>query len=221
MIKKQTLQFLNDLNQNNNKEWFDANKSDYKAAHQNFLEFTQVLIDGLSQIDGGIQGSLLEPKKCVMRIYRDVRFAKDKSPYKSNFFAYINKGGKKSPFGGYYFNLEPGASFFGGGIYMPESKVLTNIRQEISFNHQEWLKIVEGKKLLDFYGEVKYSGKLTRPPKGFEKNDPAIEWLKYKGFYTQKPLSDDEVLNAKLLENIISGYEVVKPLIDFINESVD
>ncbi len=130
MIKKQTIQFLITLRENNHKDWFDAHKSDYKAAHQNFLDFTQVLIDSLSQIDGGIQGSLLEPKKCVMRIYRDVRFSKDKTPYKSNFFAFMNKGGKKSPTAGYYFNLEPGASFFGGGIYMPESAPMTDLQEK-------------------------------------------------------------------------------------------
>lgn len=220
MIKKQTLQFLSDLNQNNNKEWFDAHKSDYKAAHQNFLEFTQVLIDGLSAFDEGIRNSHLEAKKCAMRIYRDVRFSKNKSPYKSNFFAYINKGGKKSPFGGYYFNLEPGASFYGGGVYMPESRVLAGIRQEISFHYPKWIKVVEDEKLLNFYGEIKPSGKLSRPPKGFEKEDPAIDWLKFKGFYTQKNLSDADVLNDKLIQHIMPGYLTVKPLVDFVNGTI-
>lgn len=220
MIKKQTLQFLNDLNQNNHKEWFDAHKAEYKEAHQNFLEFTQALTDGLSAFDEDIRNSHLEPKKCVMRIYRDVRFSKDKSPYKSNFFAYINKGGKKSPFGGYYFNLEPGASFFGGGIYMPESKVLANIRQEIHFNFPGWKKVVEDRNLLNYFGEIKPSGKLSRPPKGYEKDDPAIEWLKYKGFYTQKNVSDADVLNDKLIQHMMSGYQAAKPLVDFINRSI-
>jgi uncharacterized protein (TIGR02453 family) len=220
MIQKQTIEFLSNLRENNNKDWFEDHKADYKDSHQNFLEFTQVLIDGLSAFDEGIRNSHLEAKKCVMRIFRDVRFSKDKSPYKSNFFAYINKGGKKSPFGGYYLNLEPGASFFGGGIYMPESKVLASIRHEINFNFPEWLKVVEDKKLLDYFGEIKPSGKLSRPPKGYEKDDPAIEWLKFKGFYTQKNLSDQEVLDDNSQEMMMAGYQAVKPLVDFINQSV-
>lgn len=220
MINKQTIEFLSNLKANNHKAWFEANKPIYQEAQKNFLEFTQTLIDGLAAMDKGIGNSHLEPKKCVMRIYRDVRFSKDKTPYKSNFFVFMNKGGKKSPTAGYYFNLEPGASFFGGGIYRPESKVLANIRQEIHFNFPEWQKVAEHKKLLDFYGEIKASVKLSRPPKGYEKDDPAIGWLKYKGFFTQKHLSDEEVLNDQLLDKILSGYKAVKPLVDFINGSI-
>lgn len=221
MIQKQTTEFLSNLRENNNRDWFEANKPVYQKAHKNFLDFTQALINGLAAFDEDIRNSHLDAKKCVMRIFRDVRFSKDKSPYKPNFFAYINKGGKKSPFGGYYFNLEPGASFFGGGIYMPESKVLASIRQEINFNFSEWRKVTEDKSLLDFYGEIKPSGQLSRPPKGFDNDNPAIEWLKFKGYFTQKNLSDTELINEDLITHVDDAYRKVKPLVDFINKSIE
>jgi uncharacterized protein (TIGR02453 family) len=221
MIKKQTITFLSNLKENNHKDWFEVNKPMYQEAHKNFLEFTQTLIDGLAAMDKGIGNSHLEPKKCVMRIYRDVRFSKDKTPYKSNFFAWINKAGKKSPAAGYYFNLEPGASFFGGGIYMPESKVLANIRENIDQHFEKWKKVANDKSLTGYFGEIKPSGKLSRPPKGFDPENPAIEWLKYKGFFTQKNLTNQELLDDQLLKKILSGYQAAKPLVDFINGSIE
>lgn len=221
MINQHTLEFLSKLRKNNNKDWFDAHKSDYKDAYQNFLDFTQAIIEGLAAFDEDIRHSHPDAKKCVMRIYRDVRFSKDKSPFKSNFFAYINKDGKKSPFGGYYFNLEPGASFFGGGIYMPENKVLAKIRESIDQYFDEWQKVTNNKSLTDCFGEIKPSGKLSRPPKGFDTDNPAIDWLKFKGFYTQKNLTDKELTEQDLLHETAMGYRAVKPLVDFINRSLD
>ena len=221
MIHKETLTFLAGLKANNHKDWFEANRKTYQEARNNFLEVTDQLIQTISTFDEDIAQSQLDPKKCIMRINRDIRFSADKSPYKSNFFAFINKEGKKSPYGGYYFSVDPEESFQGGGVYMPESSFLSRIRQEIDFNFQEWDGIVTRKPLIDHYQEVKASGKLVRPPKGYEKDNPAIEWIKYKGFYTQKMLSEEELLSADLIKNSSEAFKAIKPMVDFINRSMD
>ena len=125
MINQNTLDFLKKLEKNNNKEWFHSHKAEYQEARGNFLEVTQRLINEIGQFDEEIKYSELESKKCVMRINRDIRFSKDKSPYKTNFFAFINPGGKKNPTAGYYFSLKPGGeSFIGGGVYMMEKNAI-------------------------------------------------------------------------------------------------
>ncbi len=119
MIQQSTLKFLAALKENNNKEWFDENRKAYELAKNDFLEFTNQLINGISKFDDAIFKANLEPKKCISRLNRDVRFSNDKSPYKTNFFAMINQGGKKSNLVCYYMQLQPGNSFIGGGVYMP------------------------------------------------------------------------------------------------------
>ena len=132
--------FLSALKKNNNKEWFEANRKEYETSKKWFEELFENLISGISKLDKGVAD--LKPKDCLFRINRDVRFGKDKSPYKSNFGAAIAQGGRKSPFGGYYIHIEPGASFIAGGIHMPESEVLKNIRQEIDYNFKDFKKII-------------------------------------------------------------------------------
>lgn len=222
MFQASTLEFLQDLRYNNDRDWFNAHKDRYKAAHQDFLQAVQQLILGVSEFDEGVRGSHLEVKRCVMRIYRDVRFSKDKSPYKSNFFAFINRAGRKSPFAGYYLNLSPGESFMGGGVYMPEREALAAFRQAIDVHFEDWKEIAEHTNLLKTFPEgVKPSGKLKRPPKGYDKENPAIEYLKHKGFYTQKMLSDEQVLNPDLLPRLLQDYRRVHPLVAFLNEALE
>lgn len=219
MIESSTLQFLKNLKEHNNREWFNEHKKEYAIAKKNFFEITEYLIKGLTEFDKEIGVSNLDAKKCIMRINRDIRFSKDKSPYKTNFFTYINKDGKKSPFGGYYFSLDPEESFFGGGVYMPESAVLTKIRQEIDYNFKEWEEMVEKVTGSHFFDEIKPSGKLTRPPKGYQADHPGIQWIKFKGFYTQKILSEKEVLSPDLPVQILTGFREAKPLVDFVNRA--
>jgi uncharacterized protein (TIGR02453 family) len=221
MIAKSTIVFLKNLRENNHKEWFDDHKKDYQQARTNFLDFVNQLIMGIAEFDREIAQSNLDPKKTIMRINRDIRFSKDKTPYKTNFFTFINKAGKKSPFGGYYFSLSPEDSFYGGGIYMPENSILNKIRQEIDYQLNEWKGIVDHPDLTRHFGEVKASGKLSRPPKGYDKENPAIEWIKYKGYYTQKMLQEPELLDPQLLPGTLEAYRSVKPLVDFINRGIE
>ena len=143
MLEPQTLQFLRQLKKNNNKEWFDSHRAQYEAARIDFSNFIQLLIDALQKTDGTITG--ITARDCLFRINRDIRFSKDKKPYKSNFGASIKRGGRKSGFAGYYFHCEPGASFVGGGLWMPEAPVLRSLRQEIDYNWEEFQALLKEK----------------------------------------------------------------------------
>jgi uncharacterized protein (TIGR02453 family) len=221
MIRKETLSFLSELKRNNHKVWFDQHKKEYQAARINFLDVTERLIGALSDFDPAIRSSELSAKQCIMRINRDIRFSKDKSPYKTNFFAFINREGKKSPFAGYYLNVQPGESFTGGGIYMPEPSVLAKLRQHIDQNFEDWMKIVNESSFLKAYPEgVKPSGQLSNPPRGYDKSNPAIEYLKFKGYFTQRFLKDHELTSTDFVDQLITGFRTAKPLVDFINTSI-
>ena len=153
-----------------------------RSAKKDYENFIQQLIDKLSKSDESISG--LRAKECMFRINRDVRFAKDKSPYKTNFGAFINKGGKKSNLAGYYFHLEPGASFVGGGLWMPMPKELAQVRQEIDYCFAEFKKITSAASFKKSYAEISHAEeyKLQRVPKGYEADNPAAEFLKLKSF---------------------------------------
>lgn len=221
MVTVTTLAFLRELKGCNTREWFEGHKKEYLASYADFLDMVVQLIAELAAFDEDIAASRLDPKSCIMRINRDVRFSRDKSPYKTNFFAYINKGGRKSPFGGYYLHVEPGASFAGGGVYMPESAVLEQLRQEISLHFEEWQSLVQGDDLLRFFPEgVQASGSTKRPPRGYDGSDPAIAYLRYKGYFTQRFFSDDEVADSGFTRQLADSYRSVKPLIDFLNRAI-
>ncbi len=145
MIQTSTLKFLKSLSKNNNKPWFDAHCAQYHAARENFCNFITEVVSKTAQFDSDLVG--LEPKKCLFRINRDVRFSKNKSPYKNNFGASMDRGGKKSGFAGYYFHLEPGNSFYGGGLWQPEADNLKKVRQEIDYCFDEFKSIVESRKM--------------------------------------------------------------------------
>lgn len=220
MIHSTTFDFLKNLKKNNNKEWFDKNRDAYEKAKKNFLEFTETLIDGISEFDENIYHAHLDAKSCVSRINRDIRFSKDKTPYKSNFFAIINQGGKKSPLGEYYFQLEPNESFLGGGVYMSEASILQKIRKEIDYHFDDFQEIVESKTFNKAFKDgIKSSSVLARPPKGYEADNPAIEYLKRKDFYTLKYLTDKELQSEKTITSILEGFATVYPLINFINQA--
>lgn len=136
MLQPATLNFLKSLKKNNSKEWFDKNRKAYETAKGDFAGFVQEVINQFSKKEPAVSGMLA--KNCMFRINRDVRFSKDKSPYKTNMGAYINPGGKKSILGGYYFHCEPGQAFMGGGLWMPMPPELSKIRQEIDYNFADF-----------------------------------------------------------------------------------
>ena len=222
MITDATLVFLQELKANNDRVWFTEHKSEYQHAYGEMLDTVVQLLVAISGFDRQIAMSGLDPKSRIMRINRDIRFSKDKSPYKTNFFAFINKGGRKSPWGGYYLHLEPGKTFAGGGIYMPEAAVLELTRREIDTHFAEWQTIIANDKefSLHFPEGVLPSGKLVRPPKGYESTNPAIEYLKFKGYYTQRFFADDEVTDPGFVAEVARSFQAVNPLVQFLNRAL-
>jgi uncharacterized protein (TIGR02453 family) len=221
MFRVATLKFLKDLKRNNNKPWFDAHREEYEAAKKDFEIFIRQLIDHHSKKDKSIAS--LTAKECMFRINRDIRFSKDKSPYKTNFGASINRGGKKSVFGGYYFHLEPGHAFAGGGIWMPMPGELKKIRQEVDYCFDEFKKIISSKKFKSVYGGVDRSDeyKLSRVPKGYDPANPAAEYIKLKSFIALCPIADHELTSKELLKKSSTAFETLQPLVEFINRALE
>ncbi|MFZ4524034.1 MAG: DUF2461 domain-containing protein [Chlorobium sp.] len=221
MITDATLAFLSDLKANNDRLWFGEHKPEYQQAYSDMLETVVQLLAGISAFDKDIAISPLDPKSCIMRINRDIRFSREKSPYKTNFFAFINKGGRKSPWGGYYLHLEPGGSFAGGGIYMPEAAVLEQTRREIAAHFGEWQEILADNTFSEQFPEgVLPSGKLVRPPKGYESTNPAVEYLKFKGYYTQRFFADHEVTDPGFVAELSKVFRTVNPMVNFLNRAL-
>ena len=217
MLQSSTLKFLKGLKKNNNKLWFDAHRKQYEAARNDFEVLIQAVLDKHSKNDPDLKG--LTAKKCMFRINRDIRFSKDKSPYKTNFGASMDKGGKKSGLAGYYFHLEPGKSFLGGGIWMPQPDFLRKIRQEIDYCFDEFTKILSAKKFKTLYKEL-YIGedvRLTKVPQGFEKNNPAAEYLKFKSWLVLADIDDSTLTSKDLLNKTVDAFCVMQPFVKFLN----
>ncbi len=220
MLRPSTLKFLKDLKKNNNKPWFDVHRKEYESAKEDFSAFVQAVIDKHGKKDKTI--SQLKAKDCMFRINRDVRFSKDKSPYKTNMGAYINRGGKKSIFGGYYFHCEPGESFMGGGLWMPMPPELNKVRQEIDYNLQKFIKIIGSKKFKSIYKDLSRSEEnvLSRVPKGYEPTNPAAEYLKMKSFVALTNLKDSDLTSKNLISKTVEAFQALQPLVEFINEAI-
>ncbi|MES1159631.1 MAG: DUF2461 domain-containing protein [Bacteroidota bacterium] len=219
MLQGATIKFLKDLKKNNNKPWFEKNKSVYLAAKEDIDLFTQQVIDGLGKLDADIAPLL--PRDCLFRIYRDVRFSKDKTPYKTNMGASFNKGGKKVPTAGYYFHCEPGSNMAGGGLWMPMAPELNKVRQEIDYNFDEWKKIVGHRSFKKIFpAGVEGIDMLARPPKGYDAENPAIEYLKMKSFIVSRPFTDAELQSKSLLKEVLKTFETMKEFIAFLNHAM-
>jgi uncharacterized protein (TIGR02453 family) len=219
MISKETVDFLKKLKKNNSKEWFETNRTKYLTAKENYLDFVTAVLHSLKSIDSTLQD--IQPKNCTFRINRDVRFSANKNPYKTNFGASFSKGGKKIACAGYYFHLEPGACFIGGGYWMPMAEDLNKIRQEIDYDFEEFTKIINSKTFVSAFGTLDNKEKLVRPPKGYEKDNPAIELLKLKNFIVMASIEDNELLDEKLISKVVSHFKAMKPLVDFLNRAID
>lgn len=218
MIEQATLQFLKQLKQNNNKEWMDSHRKAYEAAKQNYEVFVGALLDGLALLEP--QFGDMQPKQCVFRINRDVRFSEDKSPYKSNFGAHFTIGGKKSPHAGYYFHLEPGSSFVGGGAWMPPADMLKSIRQEIDYDLAAFEQILNNKEFKKRYSQID-GEQLKKAPQGYDPENPAIRYLRYKSFTVGHKVPDKTLTDKTLIKQVLASFEAMKPFIDFLNRAVE
>lgn len=219
MLEATTLKFLKDLIKNNNKSWFNLHRPQYEIAKTDFYALVEKLIPAIAKFDEPI-GQLLV-KQCVFRINRDVRFSKNKAPYKSNMACYFNQAGKNGLGGGYYLHIEPGKSFAAGGIWVPEPTVLAGIRQEIDYNFAGWKKIIENKNFKKTLTEgLRSNESLVRPPKGYDENNPAIEYLKMKSFIVSRSFADGDLQDKNFIANVAKTFNTMKPLIDFLNTAL-
>lgn len=220
MITKTILRFLSSIKKNNNKAWLDANRPLYDTSKEEFTAEVAEILKGIVAFDSTF--SNLTPKECMFRLNRDVRFSKEKHPYKTNYAAYFNAAGKKGAGAGYYMHIEPGKSFAAIGIWQPPTEDLSKIRQEIDYNFDEWKKIAGSKIFKKIFNlGFNMSDSLVRAPKGYEETNPAIEYLRMKNFVACRSFTDAELADKKFTKELVNTFKNGKPMIDFINRSLD
>ncbi|WP_159477151.1 DUF2461 domain-containing protein [Chryseobacterium sp. 18068] len=216
-ISSKVFDFLKLIEKNNNREWFNDNKNLFLEAQSDFQNFTEELISEMGKFDETILK--LDAKKSLLRIYRDTRFSKDKTPYKTYFGASLGMG-KINTKAGFYLHVEPGKSFLGSGIYLPDSPVLKEIRKEISLFKDDFLKAIEDKYFKKHYTELDQEHKLKNVPQGFEKEDPMAEYLKLKSFIGVHNMTNKDLSDKNAVKNISKIFEAAKPLNDFLDTSI-
>jgi len=208
-IETSTLKFLKDLEKNNNREWFQSNKERYDNTLQNLKETAEDIRKGLSKKD------LIESAK-VFRIYRDVRFSKDKAPYKNNLGVHFTRGTKQLR-GGYYLHIEPGNSFAGGGFWAPSPEDLKRIRDEFAFDTKTIKKITSAKTFVKYFGTLE-GDELKTAPSGYDRNHPGIELIRKKQFVIRRNFTDKEVADQHFPKEVVSTFEAMRPFFDYMSE---
>lgn len=219
MISKKTFHFLKELRENNHREWFTANKPRYEEARQDFEKFITSLILQIARFDPPI-GELVA-KKSIFRIYRDTRFSKDKSPYKTNLGAHLVAYDQKvHDRAGYYIHLEPGNNFLAGGAYLPPAPWLKAIRQAIDERGKEFTKILNNAAFKKYFGELE-GEQLKTAPRDYPADHPYAEILKYKSFLAAHKVSDKDAMSENFLNHSVQVFKALKPFDDFLNRSLD
>ncbi len=218
MLQKSTFEFLKNLAQNNQKEWMDTHRKDYENAKENFKNVVSAIIIGLQEM--GMDTTALTASNCIFRLNRDIRFSADKSPYKTNFGAAFSPHGRKAQEPGYYLHVEPGKSFVGGGMWMPEAAQLKKIRQEIDYNFEAFQKIISDKKFKSLFHQID-GPKLIRAPKNYAEDHPALEYLKLKSYTVGVSITDAQLCNKNAVEKVMEVFRTMKPFIDFLNTALD
>lgn len=212
--------FLEQLERNNNKVWFDGHRNEYEKAKKIFEAFVDKLMRDISDIEPAIKGQ--KAKDNIFRIFRDVRFSADKTPYKTYFSTYISRAGRKAPDAGYYFHLQPGGkSFVAGGLWMPEAALLRAVRQEIDFNYEELQDILMQPSFRKTFPNGIEGEQLKRPPQGYSTDNPALDLLKRKSFTVSTSVPDNRLTAASLGAELVSAFTLLKPLNDFLNRALE
>lgn len=220
MLSKDTLQFLDDLKANNNRDWFLENKKRYEAFKKDYQQLVANLLDAMKPLDPSLE--MLEVKNCTFRINRDIRFSKDKTPYKSHLGIWLSSGAKGLNRSGYYIHLEKGASFIAGGLYCPESEDLKKMRKEIAFFYDDLEAILAEKDFKSEFGDFDRNEKdtLKNPPRGYDKEHPAIELLKLKSFEASQKIDFSAASKKDFVAVMSQKLIALKPLNDFINRAL-
>jgi uncharacterized protein (TIGR02453 family) len=215
---KTALDFIKELTENNNRDWFNAHKKQYQEALEIFRGFAGALLTGISAFDPSVGN--LEAKDTIFRIYKDVRFSKDKLPYKTHFGCWMAKGGRKSTDAGYYFHLEPGKSFMAAGVWMPPKEQLKLIRQEIQFNPESFLELISTSAMKKQYERGGKEDMLKKGPLGFPKDFIHIEELKYKHYIWSQSYSDAAIQHSGFAASVAADYKGLYPLVSYLNHAM-
>jgi len=221
MLTKESLQFLDDLKKNNNREWFQENKKRYEIFKKDYHQLVSDFLDVMKPLDPSLE--LLEIKDCTFRINRDIRFSKDKSPYKSHLGVWMSAGAKGANRSGYYVHIEKGGSFIAGGFYSPDADELKKVRKEIAFFYDDLQEILNNKNFKKEFGslDINESNSLKSMPRGYEKDHPAIEFLKLKSFTATQPYDISEVTKKDFVKKMSEKLIALKPLNEFINRALE
>lgn len=211
------LHFLSELRKNNNREWFSDHKSWYEESKQKFLFITEVLINEIRKFDPSLP--FTDPKDCMFRIFRDVRFSEDKRPYKTNFGSFMAPGGRKSSYAGYYIHIEPGESFAGGGLYWPPADKLKAVRLHIEQHPEEFRQLINEKGFRKVYPQL-YDHQLKTAPKGFAKDHPHIDLLRYQSYAFTHRINDETLAGDKVMDELVKVYQKLYPVNSFLNEAL-
>jgi len=221
MLTKESLQFLDDLKRNNNREWFQDNKKRYEVFKKDYHQLVSDFLDSMKPLDPSLE--LLEIKNCTFRINRDIRFSKDKSPYKAHLGVWMSTGAKGANRAGYYVHIEKGASFIAGGFYSPEAEDLKKVRKEIAFFYDDLQEILNNKDFKKEFGtlDINENNSLKSMPRGYEKDHPAIEFLKLKSFTATQVYDISEVTKKDFVSKMSKKLIALKPLNEFINRALE
>lgn len=212
-LTSEVFTFLNDLSKNNNREWFNENKVRYTSAHEQVIGFADQLLNEMKTHD---DIETISGKKSLFRIYRDVRFSKDKSPYKNHFSGRIARAGKALR-GGYYFHLEPDNVLIAGGFFEPNKEDLLRIRQEIAADAQPLREILNKPEFKKTFGTLQ-GEQLKTAPKGFDKEHPDIDLINYKNFYVVSKFSNKEALSKDFSSLMSQRFAVLRPYLDYFSD---
>ncbi|GEP50487.1 TIGR02453 family protein [Flavobacterium noncentrifugens] len=218
MISKESLKFLDDLKKNNNRDWFLANKSRYESYKKEYYQLVQDFLDEIKPNDHMLDH--LEVKNCVFRVNRDIRFSNDKTPYKTHMGIWMSAGSKNTNLSGYYIHIENGASFIAAGLYWPDAPDLKKVRKEIAFFYDELEDIVDDKNFKSVFGALDRDNVLKTSPKDFEKDHPAIEFLKLKSFTASAKIDDKTLTDKDFVKKTAAKLIALKPLNEFLNRAL-
>lgn len=212
-IKKDSIHFLEELAKNNNRDWFNKHKDQYVEARDNITNFADALIGEMNKHDS-LQ--TLSGTDSLFRIYKDVRFSKDKTPYNTHWSCAFKRATKKLR-GGYYLRIEPGASRLVGGFFGPVPNDMKRIRLDIDSNYQDWRKMLDSPAITETFGRMR-GQKLVSAPRGYAKDHPAIDLLRYKQFMFRHEFTDREVLHPDFLFMANSAFKTLRPFLDYMSE---
>jgi len=212
-IKKESIDFLKSLSKNNNRDWFNSHKDKFMEAHQNIISFADALLYEMNKHD------VIETpsgKKSLFRIYKDVRFSNDKKPYNSHWSGIFKRATRKLR-GSYYFKIKPGGSMLAGGFWGPEPGDMKRIRQDIDFNYKTWNKLLAGKSLFKTFGKMT-GEQVSTAPRGYAKDHPAIDLLRYKQFLLKHEFTDNEVCSPGFLYQVNDVFKKMRPFLNHMSE---